>query len=81
MGAMFFFCGDGGGADMGLSAISAALTHMAYNHLILMYDTESYANTDIQVSGSSPWGANTTFRPPATLHSNCNTGWKITRPR
>src|SRR5690349_21310825 len=27
------FCGDGGGADMGLSAISGALQHMDYNHL------------------------------------------------
>ena len=58
------FCGDGGGADMGLSAISAALQHDEYNLLILMYDNESYANTDIQVSGSSPWGANSTFSPP-----------------
>ena len=35
------FCGDGGGADMGLSAISAALTHTEYNFLILLYDNES----------------------------------------
>jgi pyruvate ferredoxin oxidoreductase beta subunit len=48
------FCGDGGGADMGLSAISATLTHPDYNCLILMYDNESYANTDIQLSGSTP---------------------------
>src|ERR1700756_1475540 len=27
------FCGDGGGADMGLSAISAALTHAEYRFL------------------------------------------------
>ena len=44
------FCGDGGGADMGLAAISATLTHPDYNCLILMYDNESYANTDIQLS-------------------------------
>ena len=70
------FCGDGGGADMGLSAISASLTHDAYNHLILMYDNESYANTDIQVSGSSPWGANSTFSPPGKLHRIMNRRWK-----
>ena len=70
------FCGDGGGADMGLSAISAALTHDAYNLLILMYDNESYANTDIQVSGSSPWGANSTFSPPGKLHRIMNRRWK-----
>src|SRR5260370_39213454 len=28
------FCGDGGGADMGLSAISAVLTHPDYNLLL-----------------------------------------------
>src|SRR5579875_3385709 len=42
------FCGDLGGADMGLSAISAALQHTDYNLLILLYDNESAANTDIQ---------------------------------
>ena len=61
-------CGDGGGADMGLSAISAAMQHTQYNLLILMYDNESYANTDIQCSGSSPYGVNTSFSPPGKLH-------------
>ncbi len=70
------FCGDGGGADMGLSAISAALQHTQYNLLILMYDNESYANTDIQVSGSSPFGANSTFSPPGTVVRNMNKRWK-----
>src|SRR6476659_6757744 len=32
------FCGDGGGADMGLNGISATLTHKDYNCLILLYD-------------------------------------------
>src|SRR5207247_10497809 len=35
------FCGDGGGADMGLGAISATLTHNEYHSLILLYDDES----------------------------------------
>lgn len=70
------FCGDGGGADMGLSAISAALTHMRYNLLILLYDNESYANTDIQVSGTSPWGANSTFSTPGKKHRIMNKRWK-----
>ena len=70
------FCGDGGGADMGLSAISAALQHTQYNLLILMYDNESYANTDIQVSGSSPYGANSTFSPPGKVVRNMNKRWK-----
>src|SRR5438046_1973755 len=51
------FCGDGGGADMGVGAISATLTHKEYNSLILLYDNESYANTDIQLSGMTPFGA------------------------
>ncbi len=70
------FCGDGGGVDMGLSAISATLTHPHYNLLILCYDNESYANTDIQISGASPWGANTTFSPPGKTHRIMNKRWK-----
>ncbi len=70
------FCGDGGGADMGLSAISAALTHPDYNFLILMYDNESYANTDIQCSGSSPYGVHTTFSPPGKLKRIMHHRWK-----
>ncbi|MBI3006999.1 MAG: pyruvate synthase [candidate division NC10 bacterium] len=70
------FCGDGGGVDMGLSAISATLMHEGYNLLILCYDNESYANTDIQVSGSSPWGVNTTFSPPGKKYRIMNRRWK-----
>ncbi|GIS83131.1 MAG: hypothetical protein CM1200mP15_17630 [Dehalococcoidia bacterium] len=70
------FCGDGGGVDMGLSAKSAALQHDEYNLLILCYDNESYANTDIQVSGSSPWGANSTFSPPGKVHNIMSHRWK-----
>ena len=61
-------CGDGGGADMGVSAISATLTHAQYNCLILMYDNEAYANTGIQASGTTPWGAITRFTPSGTRH-------------
>ena len=70
------FCGDGGGADMGLASISAALQHDEYNLLILMYDNESYANTDIQASGSTPYGANTTFSPPGKETRIMNKRWK-----
>src|SRR5436189_2222699 len=69
------FCGDGGGADMGLGAISATLTHREYNSLILLYDNESYANTDIQLSGSTPYGANTTFSPPGKVKRLIHTRW------
>ncbi len=70
------FCGDGGGMDMGLASISAALQHTEYNLLIIMYDNESYANTDIQASGASPWGVNTTFTPPGKKHRILQTRWK-----
>ncbi len=70
------FCGDGGGADMGLAAISATLTHPGYNCLILMYDNESYANTDIQLSGSTPYGAHTTFSPPGKIKRIMHHRWK-----
>ena len=70
------FCGDGGGADMGIGAISATLTHPDYNCLILMYDNESYANTDIQLSGSTPWGAHTTFSPPGKMKRIMHRRWK-----
>jgi pyruvate ferredoxin oxidoreductase beta subunit len=70
------FCGDGGGADMGLGAISATLTHPDYNCLILLYDNESYANTDIQLSGSTPWGAHTTFSTPGTVKRIMHHRWK-----
>ena len=61
-------CGDGGGADMGVSAISATLTYPEYDCLIIMYDNESYANTGIQASGTTSWGAVTRFTPTGTLH-------------
>jgi pyruvate ferredoxin oxidoreductase beta subunit len=70
------FCGDGGGADMGIGAISATLTHPDYNCLILLYDNESYANTDIQLSGSTPWGANTTFSTPGKVKRIMHRRWK-----
>jgi len=70
------FCGDGGGADMGLNAISATLTHPDYNLLILLYDNESYANTDIQISGTSPYGVNTSFSTPGKVTRIMHHRWK-----
>src|SRR5205085_1229722 len=46
------------------------------NSLILLYDNESYANTDIQLSGSTPYGAHTTFSPPGKAHRIIHTRWK-----
>jgi pyruvate ferredoxin oxidoreductase beta subunit len=56
--------------------ISATLTHRDYNCLILLYDNESYANTDIQLSGMTPYGANTTFSPPGKVHRIVHKRWK-----
>jgi pyruvate ferredoxin oxidoreductase beta subunit len=70
------FCGDGGGADMGLGAISATMCHPDYNLLILMCDNESYANTDIQISGTSPYGVNTSFSTPGKIKRIMNHRWK-----
>jgi pyruvate ferredoxin oxidoreductase beta subunit len=74
------FCGDGGGADMGLGAISATLTHKEYNSLILLYDNESYANTDIQLSSMTPYGAITTFSPTGKARRLMHTRWKKNVP-
>jgi pyruvate ferredoxin oxidoreductase beta subunit len=41
-----------------------------------MYDNESYANTDIQLSGSTPYGAHTTFSPPGTQVRIMHHRWK-----
>src|SRR3989449_9892822 len=61
------FCGDLGGGDMGIGGISGAL-QTDYDLLIIMYDNESAANTDIQATGLSTYGAQTTFTPPGSKH-------------
>ncbi len=69
------FCGDLGGADMGLSAISGAL-QSDYDLLIIVYDNESAANTDIQATGMTTWGAQTTFTPPGKVKRITQNRWK-----
>jgi pyruvate ferredoxin oxidoreductase beta subunit/oxalate oxidoreductase subunit beta len=55
--------GDGGFADIGLSGLSMGLTY-DYPHLLyLLYDNESYANTGVQASSTTPFGSSTTFTP------------------
>src|SRR6266496_4443483 len=54
------FSGDLGAGDMGIGGISAAL-QSDYDLLIIMYDNESAANTDIQATGLTTYGAQTTF--------------------
>ena len=55
--------GDGGSIDIGLQAMSAMM-YRGHDALFVMYDNESYANTGIQTSPMSPYGAKTTFTPP-----------------
>src|SRR5512147_1465147 len=55
--------GDGGSVDIGLQAMSG-LMYRGHDVLFICYDNESYANTGIQTSPTSPYGANTTFTPP-----------------
>jgi len=55
--------GDGGFSDIGFSGLSNALTQ-DYSHLLyVLYDNESYANTGVQASSSTPFGSSTTFTP------------------
>lgn len=69
------FCGDLGGGDMGLAAISNAL-QTDYDLLIIMYDNESAANTDIQATGLTTYGAQTTFTPTGKVKRIMQTRWK-----
>ncbi|OGN82273.1 MAG: pyruvate synthase [Chloroflexi bacterium GWC2_73_18] len=69
------FCGDLGGGDMGLSGISGAL-QSPYDLLIILYDNESAANTDIQATGLTTYGAQTTFTPPGKVHRVMQRRWK-----
>ena len=67
--------GDLGGGDMGLAGISRAL-QTDYDLLIIMYDNESAANTDIQATTSTPYGAQTTFTPTGSKVRIMQKSWK-----
>lgn len=55
--------GDGGTADIGMNALSGGMLS-GQDFLYVCYDNQAYANTGIQASGTTPWGASTTFTPP-----------------
>jgi len=55
--------GDGSTADIGFAGLSMAMTYNYKRFLYVLYDNESYANTGIQASSTTPWGASTTFTP------------------
>ena len=67
--------GDGAANGIGLQATLAAI-HRGLDFYYLCYDNESYANTDIQLSGSTPWGANTTFSTPGSVKRIMHHRWK-----
>ena len=54
--------GDGGTFDIGFGLISG-MWERAEDILYVCYDNEAYANTGIQASGATPWGASTTTTP------------------
>jgi len=70
------FGGDGGFADIGFSGLSMALTYDYPRLLYLLYDNESYANTGIQASSTTPWGATTTFTPSGKVKRIGNERYK-----
>ncbi len=69
------FSGDLGGGDMGIGGISNAL-QTDYDLLVIMYDNESAANTDIQATNLTPYGAQTTFSPTGTKERIMHKRWK-----
>jgi pyruvate ferredoxin oxidoreductase beta subunit len=69
------FSGDLGAGDEGLGGISGAL-QTPYDLLIIIYDNESAANTDIQASGMTTWGAQTTFTPTGSKERIMQKRWK-----
>jgi len=56
------WAGDGGTADIGLSALSGA-AYRRENMLYVCYDNEGYMNTGVQESGTTPFGALTANSP------------------
>jgi pyruvate ferredoxin oxidoreductase beta subunit len=54
--------GDGGTADVGIQALSGAFER-GHRIIYLCYDNETYMNTGIQRSGTTPYGASTATTP------------------
>jgi pyruvate ferredoxin oxidoreductase beta subunit len=60
--------GDGGTADIGLSALSGAIERNQ-DFVYICFDNESYMNTGGQRSGTTPWGARTSTTPVGRLQA------------
>jgi pyruvate ferredoxin oxidoreductase beta subunit/oxalate oxidoreductase subunit beta len=70
------FGGDGAMADIGLSGLSMGLSYDFERLLYIVYDNEAYANTGIQASSTTPWGATTTFTPEGSVKRIGNERYK-----
>ena len=66
--------GDGGTSDIGLQAVSGAM-YRNHDLLVISYDNESYANTGVQVSPMTPYGAATSFTPPGVTIPEAKKFW------
>lgn len=66
------FAGDGGTYDIGLQALSG-MVDRGHDVLYICYDNECYANTGIQRSSATPYGAWTTTSPPGEKSIGNNT--------
>ena len=66
--------GDGGTSDIGLQAVSGAM-YRNHDLLVISYDNESYANTGVQVSPMTPYGAATSFTPPGVKIPEAKKFW------
>jgi len=72
--------GDGGATDIGLTSLSGAL-YRDHKVLFVCYDNESYANTGIQTSPTTPYGAWTTFTPAGPEIPEGKKLWPKDNPR
>lgn len=67
--------GDGSTYDIGFGALSGMLERNE-DILYVAYDNELYANTGVQKSGATPFGAATTTTPAGKLHHGKETNKK-----
>lgn len=67
--------GDGGTFDIGLQALSGMIER-GHNVLYVCYDNECYANTGIQRSSATPYGAWTTTSPAGSVAAGNQRGKK-----
>lgn len=72
--------GDGGATDIGLTSLSGAI-YRDHDVLFVCYDNESYANTGIQTSPTTPYGAWTTFTPSGPEIPEGKTLWPKDNPK